>query len=751
MATISDVQRDVARNLQQITDSFIEDDFRKNLAFIGTVSTPTPFTETPTNDGSIGFFANTLLKGYTGFSNVYRTQINTSATQISYRNMMSNLSYADTNIASISNNLRGFVSNKQQGVNSSNIEISLRNLVNNTNTSGTLSHILNKNRILYSILDDVNYKNYIYRLSNPDATTVVVNARDYRGTEITYSTSSQINQIKDMIQELKSVSSTISTKDFTQSSKRTLSNLANPSVSTTVPLPSQVKSDDVVFVRPNAGLTASAEAYISFDVATSQTTSGTRFYTVSFFAKTDATGGNLQSSSLVLDMTLSDNGGTKHIQTLNIPYYERMEFPITNTWKQYSFTRKISIPDTNPYNFNVVAKLSIDHEGITSDKHAILFTGVQTITQTVDPKGVLPIFKPPQFDDSRTNRFVIRRLLLLYELLATYYIAVRFLIAKSKNERSINNHARNLVNLVYEYITNYNRNLVRSGSTNDNYISNIGKSVSNQVSKYNEQSKDINDKATLLKDNQYVLRGKVNSLTGEKQISSESNNMRIIAFVLFIIVTVASLIAYALPISGAQKVSICAGIAALAIIVLLVFNFVFVKQVEPFQTANLLTSPSTFDTGNIVSNSAQYELDSSYIALSFANDYLDNTINIALMMQTYVGYGKINQSLAVERDYYGRVNSQIENSKYSIANVKNSFALDKYTYRAQVSFMVSVGILIALTSALLVAYPNARVFTLIVASIILLIAILFYFLDTSVRVRTSSEKHYWGTPNTQNL
>jgi hypothetical protein len=777
--SLSEVKKDVAANMKQIADSFIEEAYRDNLAMCGTKTTP-PFSDTVSTATDIGFFVNKLFSnGYTNFETQYNSEITTGTPQIAYRAMNSTDTYTLCNVSSLTvSTLANFVTGKA-GLTSSNVELSFYPMIS---VSGNLLTMMNKIRTIYSLLDDANYKNYLYRLENPTVSSVTVKTYKYDGTSETHSSLQQINTLKGYIQQLKGNSSTLTTKniesfmvDTTQAKVFSILSTNDSS------LPQEVRGDDIAFVVPafDQNVTSVLENVImvSGDNTNVQSSSKQKkFYTFSCYVRTasgmqitDATAlQNLKTytsnvlsptSTITIDMIASDNGNSTTIRNANIKYYERMEFPVTQSWQRVHITREIDIPAFSSIDIKLNLTFSNDVQS-TGDvtvnsvskkgsANVVAITGVQAFIDTTDPKGQLAKFKPPQFDMTRTNRLVIRRLLLMYELVAMYYIAVRNVVGNSNNGAS-----RNLLNIVYEYMLNYNRNILRSNGTDKNFISSLSTSVNNKITEYATKSEDLTKASIKLKDDQYDLRDKVSTMNSEKTKAAKTKTFMIVAGTMFSVVCVACIVVYFLPIEQKQKVAACLGVAAVGLIVVLIFHLVYTETVkEPFQ-ANLLTSPATFVTGTESSDIENIKTNSGYVALSFAKDYLDNTINIALMIQTYIGYGKINQSLSKEQTYYDGVKQQMITSDSKIRAATNVHANKRFMNRALISLLVSISIIVIVSFVLLSSlrqYPIATPIVLTLSAIASMFALLMYFLDSVARVRTASRNMYWGTPNIRNL
>lgn len=779
MSDLTSLQKYVAQQMRQVADSFIEDTYRDNLAFIGTANMTTPFDETsPSSDTekqSIKGLVNALMNDYDGsstngkgFKNVYSACIKTSETAFYFRTFNSNITgYSLCNIVASRNSLKDYF-----GENSSNTEISLKNFVqiSGSDTQTTLYNCLNKIRKLYSALDDVNYKNYVYRLSNRSAnsTNAPLRIYDFNGNVVT-DDATLVGDIKSYINELKGGNYSVSTATLYTSSVNNESNiistnrtsdLSGSGTLSNLLLPKDVYGDSLVELKPTNNNNNSSN---SIRIATNIEGKGTkRYISYSFYARTrngtgEPTNSDVATFTIAMRLVLADAGGTKNINTVsNLPPVIEKTFTVTPEWQRFIMTGQLQLPIGTKVNVNVETYILHNNASNTSN-HVMFCTGVQSDVQEADSNGVVPAFRPPVFDESRTNRTVVRRMLLLYELMTMYYIAA-YMVDRNKWSTPVVDTYDSLLNIVYEYIMNYNRNVIRADSnTGKNFMSTLSKGVSEKIQDYNTNNKDLAVQTANLSERQYDLKGRITNMNSEKQKSSGMFTYMVVGFVIFALVAVSCIVIFALPIDRHQQITASIVTASVGVIAILIYRMIYMSRMESFQVgsvSNYLTSPTSYASGLSKSNQSNFRSGVTLTVLDFASQYLDNTINIALMIQTYSGYGEINQGLNRQRAYYYGVNSQLQNAGYKINSVQNAYTHDKYTNRARISFFVTVTLLIAISAALLAmtsSYPSAQPIILTICAIVLFLAILFYLLDTSIRVRTSANKIYWGTPNTSSL
>ena len=760
MATKITANKEVADNMKQLAEMYIEDAYKNSLVFRGTMfdsATQQASLFTDNNSAStIQGFVVSVLNGYEKFKTSYSNDINITAntqpTNFKWRNMNAADAYTEKPLVSTSTTISAY----NLGIPSSNVEISVADYVK-PGESINLRNNLNRVRNLYSLLEDNNYKNYMYLINNPGATAAnfPISIVDFDGTVTRVNdTPAKMEDMKALIRGL-GTTSLSSTNSFLVAGSSTGMTVSSVSDSNTLmTIPEKVKGDAVVLIRPTS---ATQVAYIDMNVVTNMSgTNTTQYVTYSFYVKTrnqQATPPvDVPTSSINIDMMLTDVAGANAVARA-VKYTERRTFPVTSKWQRVSITRAINIPTSALFNATVRVSIETNYStGGNATRHNILVTGAQGDVQSTDPAGTLPAFRQPLFDDMQTSRVVIRRVLLLYELLASYYISLYILEQNTAAGGNITrlSKAGSLVNIMYEYITSFNDRLIRG---NDNLISKLNKTTSKRMRDYSVNTADLTAKTVQLQDGQYDLKSRIGTLESEKTNASSTSRTALIAGIVFAIVAVICVAIYVTPMEPHQKRNTAIMVSSIGVVIFVIMYFMYKPKIEKFQSArNLLSTSDNYLGGVSAASTASYFQDAEINALIFATDYLDYTVTLGMMLQTSFRFGNVNQALMRERQYYAGVNNQITMASHRVDEVSNVHSLKKYTNRARMSFFISLGILVAVTiAALVLAPPMFHTLILIIAGIVLFITILIYLLDTAGRVRTSSSKVYWGPPNVANL
>jgi hypothetical protein len=778
---LSSAQNVLRDKLEYISQNFVEVDFRNNLVFRGT-NTTAPFTDisltnytAPTDQVTLNDLVVALHSGFSDFERVFGNDIVTTTAvdnNILYRDTKNaNSAYATGTLSTVNTHLGATT------------ELSLTKFVN---PNSALALRLSKIRRLYSLLEGSNYSKYQQLIANKNINTIRLEVSDFlvgnnhvgkyivnapvstsrtatdNQTSLTY----MKNTILDLMSARYASTSSLIANGLTHTNLNVtnftslINNDANKKIKYALPANIQ---DNIVCLSPISA--SPKEGYTASIPIMNINDSKERWITVSFYTRmrqdvnnniSDMAPGNVEAFIFLDDV---DKSYTPSVLSKGTPWYENRAFTVSNEWHRVSVTRRIKFsPDSNGNlpKGNVSFRIDNNHNGET--RQHILITGLQ-VDVSESPTHGPSTFKVPLFGEN-TNLFVVRRLLLMYELMATYYIAVKVLTANYETASQANKDKYALfVDTVYKYINNFNKNLL---STTKDPVTNalppmaqLTQDINTKIADFRKNSKDINELDVQVSDMKTVLKGEMDSLAGKQSTLKKTKTFLIVSLVMALVIVLASVVTYLLPIDQHKKLMIVGVVVALAVVATVVFNLVYSKNVENFaQCGATLSDPGTCVGGAIMAQNKDFKVNASLSLADWEEDYLTNTVNLALMLQTYVGYGNINYAMQKEKGHYIRVQQQLDTSGYQVSQISNVFNLQSYTNRARVSFFITLGVLVSITVATLVAtskLPTLRPWILGVASVVLVLSVVFYIMDTSGRVRTSAEKVYWGTPDTSKL
>jgi len=137
-------------------------------------------------------------------------------------------------------------------------------------------------------------------------------------------------------------------------------------------------------------------------------------------------------------------------------------------------------------------------------------------------------------------------------------------------------------------------------------------------------------------------------------------------------------------------------------------------------------------------------------ALDHFARFLQNTINLALILQTSVTYNNINYSTQKELQHFNNTQLQLDNAAASLKSRHRLYDLQSKKFRSGMLLAVAITMIMAFAMTLYIVMEGnvkARQVILITGVIAIILSVLLYFLDIQSRVRTNADKYYWGTPS----
>lgn len=358
----------------------------------------------------------------------------------------------------------------------------------------------------------------------------------------------------------------------------------------------------------------------------------------------------------------------------------------------------------------------------------------------------IPFTQPPLIVDS--DIVAIRRVLRMHELMANINIALYVYEAKNRDENSIN-----LLNLCNNMLIYANKAMTRDVKSNKSEsVPDLALMLRNRSKKYQQDTQviDMLDKTT--SDQRMTMKSESERLDSRRSREKKSLVLQYATLVVTILVGLVSIGAWMAPMDKKQKLSIIAIAFAVGIIVATILHIVYTKQVEGFAGAAENVLGTTVGT-------AQTELLSDIQNIQNAqfdriNDYLMNTIQLALIMSTFRTYGVVNHVMLKERVYYSNRAAQMDNTNTKLSTASDAVHLQQSIQKARIYFFISLMVVISLTVLALVStdsVPGVKNIVLLIAAILIIIMTFAYFMDTSGRVNTSGQKFYWSAPDTSAL
>jgi hypothetical protein len=572
---------------------------------------------------------------------------------------------------------------------------------------------LDNNRKLYSLISSQNYQNYKDAMTNSASVKI---SKYYISTAsdptVTYS-GSNIRDLQKMINAL-TKANLFTTSDITTS----CTNCMNMSITDppSVALPSGLYDSIRRLTAADTSNPISTTMPLEFERPSSKNS-----VTISFYVQIDSSA----AASVCTLETIVQAGS--FVQTSQPEQVDKR-------WKKIVFTSSEIDPITIPSDIKPNFKIRVNHKGFNIP---INITGV-SVSYSSSAADIKQMFNLGQ-----TDLFTLRRLLLLYECIAHIYIAM-YLMENGAAAYKLDYYK--IAGICFENLVHLNRNVTASTGAGNGTISAISGQVAERMKEYKKNVKDVTILDNQVKELKTSLKSEVEKINTNKTIASRTQNYMHIAVAILVLVAIACVAAYFVPMKPSIRIGVLVGIVALAIAAGAAIPAFYNR--EGFAGENIYTLGQYQKIADATSTTAivaTYEL----ATLDEANKFLMNTIYLANMLQSNINYGNANVSVNKELEYYRGATQQLDNSTNTLRGTTGVIRLDNTVSHANMTFFLTMTIVIAMTVLAVVLtskWPETHKYIYITASIVVVISIMLYIMDTSARVRTDGQKKYWGKP-----
>lgn len=349
-----------------------------------------------------------------------------------------------------------------------------------------------------------------------------------------------------------------------------------------------------------------------------------------------------------------------------------------------------------------------------------------------------------------TDMFVVRRLLLLYLLMANFFIALK----AYDTVNMVNDAAtKRLLQLSFDAIRWMNRNMVAKADQVNASVPEISKRVSQQMKRFHELGMNINAVDKIVADGKGQLRNEVDRLENTVAIEKRSSKYAIITVVVFAVLVSVVALVYLIPMDPTVRLGGAAAALLMAALFVLGMRKIYDGNVPEGFVGELVVNLASFNTDNV--DIATMKSNFQNAIYKEANEYLSNTIHLALLLQNMRAFGKINHSLERELGFFEVSAQQLDTNTAKVKGTQKIVKLDQIKQRATMTLFMTALIVVCATAFAVIAtrdrWPGLTTLILVVAGVILGAAVLFFIMDTSARVRTAGQQRYWNAPNTAGI
>ena len=493
--------------------------------------------------------------------------------------------------------------------------------------------------------------------------------------------------------------------------------------------------------------TLTTDVYIRKLDATSDYTQMTDANITSF----DSTTTEINYSKLITGDLLTELNNIKNAYTF-------LSDTNLSTWKS------TSTPSFNVSNYRVVDSTKKSHIPYNN-------TTVKLSIETV--LGPLN-----NFDFVQNDIFMIRRMLLLYELMTNIYISMylyekytppvsagpgdrpraRGVDVSSKYITNISNTANILINI--------NKNFSISTNETPTERSNIIKNLNKNIQKYKTNSDTINDLDDTVRNQKMELASNQSTYKGARMTTSNTSKYDKIIMSIYIISIIAVVAIAISPLEKASRLILCGGILVVILLLAVILNNRYNKATEGFEVEDeedeeeevntkegfdnyYLPTPSSLSLGNTVADKTNLLAVYNQSFLSEALDYLNITVYLGALLQSNSTYSNINSTVQRELSYFNQMHDMIDNTNNKLTGAISITELEMITNSARATFFIHVGVILSIGIILYIASgdnPEYQPYLFGIVGLLLVFVIFAYLLKISKRVRTSPKQFYWDRP-----
>lgn len=353
---------------------------------------------------------------------------------------------------------------------------------------------------------------------------------------------------------------------------------------------------------------------------------------------------------------------------------------------------------------------------------------------------------------NETDMFIVRRLLLLYQLMSNFYIALKIYDTLGMADAN----AKRIVTLCFGALNWMNRNMIRQGANADEAsVPTISKKVSDNIKRYTQLGTDINDIDKVVSDGKGQLRNEVDRLHSTMAVENRSYKYAVATVIVFALLAAAVALVYLMPMDPTVRLGASAAALLMAAVYVLIARRMYdanVAEAEGF-AGELVVDLASFDPNAVTKEAMISNMESAM--RKEASDYLSNTIQLAILLQNMRAYGKINFSLEKELGYFQVSAQQLDTNTQKVKGTQKIVRMEQVKQRATMTLFMTALIVVCATAFAVVAtrdrWPGLTMVILVIAGVILAAAVLFFIMDTSARVRTNGQQRYWGAPDTTEM
>ena len=272
----------------------------------------------------------------------------------------------------------------------------------------------------------------------------------------------------------------------------------------------------------------------------------------------------------------------------------------------------------------------------------------------------------------------------------------------------------------------------------------IKKETSNNVKIYRNRQQNINELGPVVEHNKKTLKGNRLQLQAREKNAETLKIYKYIALTILILITIFAFTIIIMPLDKFTKIILTILLIFISVCNTYVLMYFFdnnrlFETFAPFET--FVMNTKAYNSG--ISTAPLGCLDAAY-------NYLVQTENNNILLESNSIYSNTNHSLNKEIAYYDNVSKQLDYSSQKVNSIYKSSFIAQIQYKSTIQLFITFTIIIAAYTLAYVFLESLEItgssYTVItwITGIFLVISIIIYLIEINTRVRTDPKKIYWG-------
>jgi len=319
-----------------------------------------------------------------------------------------------------------------------------------------------------------------------------------------------------------------------------------------------------------------------------------------------------------------------------------------------------------------------------------------------------------------------------------------------KNIATIPQKSINISDLQYyttlflDYTSKYKtQSTITGADIESSELYDIKQSISKNITKYRNNQSEINSLAPVFNKNKKDLRSTQLQLTSRKEQAYKLKIYEYVALTILLLITIFAFVIIIMPFEKSMKLLLTTLLTVIVIVNTYILQLVFNRPgIHEKFAGSLQQGNDDISVANISFMDA-------------ASSYLLQTETLNIMLQSNNVYNNTNESLSKELSYFNDASEQLANGNEKVKSVYKSSYITQIEYSSAIQLFKTLSIIVAgftiayVTLDYLDITGSAYIWVSCITGFLMVIALIIYMLEVSVRVRTDPKQMYWGLPESK--